>query len=76
MAVTAEPTRLDGAAEPTRGRLDGLRYPMVVALVSRAFTFVLVAIVGLVTAEPGTGRLQAMTGLGLGPVAPRLQRPG
>lgn len=60
MAVTAEPMRLDGAAEPTRGRLDGLRYPIVVALVSRAFTFVLVAIVGLVTAEPGTGRLQAM----------------
>jgi hypothetical protein len=60
MVTTAEPERLDGVRVARRRPFAGLRYPIVVALVSRLFTFVLVGVVGLATAEPGAGRMQAM----------------
>lgn len=59
MAVAAPaPVAADAAERP--GRLRGLRYPIVVALVSRLFTFVVVGIVGLATAAPGMGRMEAI----------------
>jgi hypothetical protein len=47
-------------APRTRARLDGWRYPLVIGVLSRVFTFVVVGAIGLARREDGTSVLDAL----------------